>query len=328
MSVGNTAFADELGNFQVRGKGEGLHHEITFKDVDKNQEVKVPAYVIIPFKAISAPTELSLNSTYNINLQGVYTTTTTDDGTTNGRFDRVQMTTNGSVTAVFSLETVYNRVNQPIGKAVSGIKVTAKSVGTGSVNLINGDGQILKLNFTVKASVPTSYFIVDADGVLTVKPGAVLPPHVDIPADVKKIGREAFKDKDITSVDLKNVEEIDEDAFHGCVNLTTVTMTRVKVIGKSAFRNSGLREIDLPASVEKIEKGAFDILGLVKVTCRATTPPTIDNYAFHISEIGSKNRKLYVPAGSIESYYNAWRNALTTSFRGLESNGYKPYPIP
>ena len=208
MSVGNTAFADELGNFQVRGKGEGLHHEITFKDVDKNQEVKVPAYVIIPFKAISAPTELSLNSTYNINLQGVYTTTTTDDGTTNGRFDRVQMTTNGSVTAVFSLETVYDRVNRPIGKAVSGIKVTAKSVDIGSVNLINGDGQILKLNFTVKASVPTSYFIVDADGVLTVKPGAVLPPHVDIPADAKKIGREAFiRCKSLTSITIpKNVK--------------------------------------------------------------------------------------------------------------------------
>ncbi|ASF42118.1 leucine-rich repeat domain-containing protein [Capnocytophaga endodontalis] len=324
MSVGNTAFADELGNFQVRGKGEGLHHEITFKDVDKNQEVKVPAYVIIPFKAISAPTELSLNSTYSINLQGVYTTTTTDDGTTNGRFDRVQMTTDGSVTAVFSLETVYDRVNRPIGKAVSGIKVTAKSVGTGSVNLINGDGQILKLNFTIKASVPTSYFIVDADGVLTVKPGAVLPPHVDIPADAKKIGREAFKDKDITSVDLKNVEEIDEDAFHGCVNLTTVTMTRVKVIGKSAFRNTKLTEIDLPASVEKIEKGAFDITNLVKVTCRATTPPAVGT-SFRATN--AERRVLYVPAGSIDTYASSWGTEIASYFRGLRTNGYKPYPI-
>ena len=315
----------ENGKFIVKGLGEGLTDKITFKDLTLNKTVDVPAYVIIPFEAISAPTELSLNSTYNINLQGVYTTTTTDDGTTNGRFDRVQMTTNGSVTAVFSLETVYDRVNRPIGKAVSGIKVTAKSVGIGSVNLINGDGQILKLNFTVKASVPTSYFIVDADGVLTVKPGAVLPPHVDIPADAKKIGREAFKDKDITSVDLKNVEEIDEDAFHGCVNLTTVTMTRVKVIGKSAFRNTKLTEIDLPASVEKIEKGAFDITNLVKVTCRATTPPA-GGTSFRLSN--SSRRVLYVPAGSIDTYASSWGTEIASYFRGLISNGYKPYPIP
>ena len=315
----------ENGKFIVKGLGEGLTDKITFKDLTLNKTVDVPAYVIIPFEAISAPTELSLNSTYNINLQGVYTTTTTDDGTTNGRFDRVQMTTNGSVTAVFLLKTVYNQVNQPIGKAVSGIKVTAKSIGTGSVNLINGDGQILKLNFTVKASVPTSYFIVDADGVLTVKPGAVLPPHVDIPADAKKIGREAFKDKDITSVDLKNVEEIGEEAFQGCVNLTTVTMQRVKVIKGGAFRNTRLTKIDLPASVEKIERGALDILGLVEVTCRATIPPAV-NRSFNSSN--NSRRVLYVPAGSIDTYASSWGTEIASYFRGLISNGYKPYPIP
>ena len=123
---------------------------------------------------------------------------------------------------------------------------------------------------------------------------------------------------------MKNVEEIGEDAFHGCVNLTTVTMTRVKVIGKSAFRNSGLREIDLPASVEKIEERAFDILGLVKVTCRATTPPIV-NRSFNLSN--SSRRKLYVPAGSIDTYASSWGTEIASYFRGLENNGYKPYPI-
>ena len=327
VTIGNSNLGTvrkENGKFIVKGLGEGLTDKITFKDLTLNKTVEVEAYVIIPFKAPTAPTELSLNSTYNINLQGVYTTTTTDDGTTNGRFDRVQMTTNGSVTAVFSLKTIYNRVNQSIGKAVSGIKVTAKSVGTGSVNLINGDGQVLNLNFTVKASVPTSYFIVDADGELTVKPGAVLPPHVEMPLNAKKIAREAFKDKDITSVDLKNVEEIGEDAFQGCVNLTTVTMTRVKVIGKSAFRNTGLEEVDLPSTLEKIEKGALDILGLVKVTCRATTPPAVGT-SFNLSN--SSRRVLYVPAGSINTYANNWNSELHSYFRGLHNNGYKPYPI-
>ena len=192
------------------------------------------------------------------------------------------------------------------------------------MNLINGDGQVLNLGFTVKASVPTSYFIVDADGELTVKPGAVLPPHVEMPLNAKKIAREAFKDKDITSVDLKNVEEIGEDAFQGCVNLTTVTMTRVKVIGKSAFRNTGLEEVDLPSTLEKIEKGAFDSLKLVKVTCRATTPPAVGT-SFNLSN--SSRRVLYVPAGSINTYANNWNSELHSYFRGLHNNGYKPYPI-
>ena len=101
-------------------------------------------------------------------------------------------------------------------------------------------------------------------------------------------------------------------------------MARVKVIGKSAFRNSGLREIDLPASVEKIEKGAFDILGLVKVTCRATTPPAVGT-SFNL--INSSRRKLYVPASSIDTYASSWSTEIASYFRGLISNGHKPYPI-
>jgi len=89
---------------------------------------------------------------------------------------------------------------------------------------------------------------------------------------------------------------------------------------------AGLKNVVLPASLQRIERGAFDTAAVQNVTCKATTPPVIDPYAFRIS--GGTNRKLYVPAGSIESYYNAWRNVLTGgAFKGLETNGYKPLPI-
>ena len=328
VTIGNSNLGTvrkENGKFIVKGLGEGLTDKITFKDLTLNKTVEVSAYVIIPFKAPTAPTELSLNSAYDITLEGVYTTTTTDNGTTSGRFDRVTYSASGGVQVLQVLTKEHkNQQGQLQGHILTGIKVKATAVGTGSVNLINGDGQVLNLGFTVKASVPTSYFIVDADGELTVKPGAVLPPHVEMPLNAKKIAREAFKDKDITSVDLKNVEEIGEDAFQGCVNLTTVTMTRVKVIGKSAFRNTGLEEVDLPSTLEKIEKGAFDSLKLVKVTCRATTPPAVGT-SFNLSN--SSRRVLYVPAGSINTYANNWNSELHSYFRGLHNNGYKPYPI-
>ena len=311
------------GKFIVTGLEEGFTDVITFKDLTKNINIDVEAYVIKPFKAVGAPTELVQNSVYNITLDGVYTTTTA----VNGRFDRVQMNvTGGAVTAQFITKDVKTQNGVKQGEEVIGIKVTAKNVGTGTVNLINGDGQPLSLNFTVKALVADNFFNVDADGVATVKTGVTLPSHVVLPANAKKLAREAFKNQNnLENVNLTNVEVIDQDAFMGCSKLTTVTMPAVKVIEGGAFRASGLRDVVLPASLQRIERGAFDTAAIQNVTCQATTPPVIDN---PFSTLGGTNRKLYVPASSIESYYNAWRNVLTGgAFKGLETNGYKPLPI-
>ena len=313
------------GKFIVTGLEEGFTDVITFKDLTLNKTVEVEAYVIKPFKAVGAPTELVQNSVYNINLDGVYTTTTAVDG----RFDRVQMNVSGgAVTAQFITAEVKAQNGVKLGEKVTGIKVTAKNVGNGTVNLINGDGQPLSLNFTVKALVADNYFNVDADGVATVKTGVTLPSHVTLPANAKKLAREAFKNqRNLISVNLMNVEVIDQDAFMGCSKLATVEMPIVKVIEGGAFRSSGLKDVVLPASLQRIERGAFDTAAVQNVTCKATTPPAIDS---PFSTLGGTNRKLYVPAGSIESYYNnsAWRNVLTgRAFDGLKDNGYKPFPI-
>ena len=313
------------GKFIVTGLEEGFTDVITFKDLTKNINIDVEAYVIKPFKAVGAPTELVQNSVYNITLDGVYTTTTAVDG----RFDRVQMNVSGgAVTAQFITKDVKTQNGVKQGEEVIGIKVTAKSLGTGTVNLINGDGQTLSLNFTVKALVADNYFNVDADGVATVKPGVTLPSHVTLPANAKKLAREAFKNqRNLINVNLTNVEVIDQDAFMGCSKLAIVEMPIVKVIEGGAFRASGLKDVVLPASLQKIERGAFDTAAVQNVTCKATTPPAIDS---PFSTLGGTNRKLYVPAGSIESYYNnsAWRNVLTSrAFDGLKDNGYKPLPI-
>ena len=309
----------------VTGLEEGFTDVITFKDLTKNINIDVEAYVIKPFKAVGAPTELVQNSIKEITLDGVYTTTTA----VNGRFDRVQMNVSGgAVTAQFITKDVKTQNGVKQGEEVIGIKVTAKNVGTGTVNLINGDGQPLSLNFTVKALVADNFFNVDADGVATVKPNVTLPSHVTLPANAKKLAREALKNqRNLISVNLMNVEVIDQDAFMGCSKLATVEMPIVKVIEGGAFRSSGLKDVVLPASLQRIERGAFDTAAVQNVTCKATTPPAIDS---PFSTLGGTNRKLYVPAGSIESYYNntAWRNVLTgRAFDGLKDNGYKPLPI-
>jgi hypothetical protein len=328
VTIGNSTLGSVRkvnGKFIVTGLGEGLTDKITFKDLTLNKTVEVEAYVIVPFKALISSTELVQNSAYNITLEGVYTTTTPE----NGRFDRMQMNVSGNaVIAQFITTDVKAQNGVKLGEKVTGIRVTAKNVGTGTVNLINGDGQTLNLNFNVKALVADNFFNIDADGVATVKPGVTLPSNVVLPANAKKIAREAFKNQNnLESVNLTNVEVIDQDAFMGCSKLTTVTMPAVKVIEGGAFRASGLRNVVLPASLQRIERGAFDTAAVQNVTCKATTPPAIDS---PFSTLGGTNRKLYVPAGSIESYYNnsAWRNVLTgRAFDGLKDNGYKPFPI-
>lgn len=310
------------GKFIVTGLEEGFTDVITFKDLTKNINIDVEAYVIKPFKAVGAPTELVQNSVYNITLDGVYTTTTA----VNGRFDRMQMSVSGGAITAQLITKLSSNKDSNSPHIVTGIKVTAKSLGTGTVNLINGDGQTLSLNFTVKALVADNYFNVDADGVATVKPNVTLPSHVTLPANAKKLAREALKNqRNLISVNLMNVEVIDQDAFMGCSKLATVEMPIVKVIEGGAFRSSGLKDVVLPASLQRIERGAFDTAAVQNVTCKATTPPVIDN---PFSTLGGTNRKLYVPASSIESYYNAWKNVLTgRAFDGLKNNGYKPLPI-
>lgn len=319
------------GKFIVTGLEEGFTDVITFKDLTKNINIDVEAYVIKPFKAVSAPTELVQNSTYDINLDGVYTTTTA----VNGRFDRMQMNVSGgAVTAQFITAEVKAQNGVKQGEKVTGIKVTAKNVGTGIVNLINGDGQTLSLNFTVKALVADNFFNVDADGVLTVKRGVTLPSHIVLPLNAKKIAEKAFfKQENLISIDLKNVEIIGDNAFQGCTNLTTITMARVKIIEPGAFSLTGLEKIDLPSTIESIGKSAFSGSRLREVFCRATTPPTLDSSFGKIPTSAfltvDKGLILYVPTDKIETYFSntAWNSELHSYFKGLMRNGHKPLPI-
>ena len=89
-------------------------------------------------------------------------------------------------------------------------------------------------------------------------------------------------------------------------------MTKVKSIGVQAFISSGLTELTLPASIESIGQSAFqDNRALVKVTCLAVTPPTIQSQTFaSVWNNPTKTVVLYVPKGSKTAYTNHehWKN--------------------
>ena len=312
--------------FFVKGIGEGLTGEVYFEDTagenDKKKGFPKGSFIVhvrAPFLAIQSG-EVGVGQTKRIDLINIYNNAFTFEGVNND---------------IATVE--YAKELDGVGKELSngnftGIKVTGKKEGTFTFKLTNSDGDNGKgreLSLTITVSkVDTSNFIIEGDVLKGVKAGVTLTGAVIIPANVKKIATEAFKDQSVMeSINLNNVEEIELNAFQRTFNLRRVEMSNVKIIGQRAFdQNTQLKEVDLPATLQKIGRAAFSGTSLVKVTCRATTPPVVDSSFAGIRT--AQNLVLYVPASSIQAYKTAWSGELTSNFRGLQNNGYTPFPIP
>lgn len=103
--------------------------------------------------------------------------------------------------------------------------------------------------------------------------------------------RAFFKDENLKSIYLPNsIKKINYGAFFGCKSLTNVYLgSNIESIGSFVFANSSV---------------------LKNVYCRATTPPSMDAYAFlHDPNGGTEyvyiQAMIYVPAGSVTAYRNA-----------------------
>lgn len=84
--------------------------------------------------------------------------------------------------------------------------------------------------------------------------------EIDIPDGVTTFGKGAFSYCEaLKTVKLpKNLTTISDQMFSNCTSLTGITVpATVKTIGNAAFRNSGLKTIILPESVEFISQQAF-----------------------------------------------------------------------
>lgn len=80
-----------------------------------------------------------------------------------------------------------------------------------------------------------------------------------LPAGIESVGRYAFRNTALQSVDLGGAQSIGRGAFSGCEVLTQITMSSVQTMGGSAFDGcTALKQIHIPASLISIGEGVFD----------------------------------------------------------------------
>jgi hypothetical protein len=167
----------------------------------------------------------------------------------------------------------------------------------------------------------------------------VIPMSViyeDISYNVTSIGKHAFYGcNNLTTVDISNnITKINLQAFAYCSKLHSVKLSdNLSIIGEWAFALcTSLHSIDIPESVTRIEGTAFggcsslssiiipsnvqmiggyafDACQFSSITCKAITPPSIDNITFRDVD---KSTPLYVPMQSVGTYKvaNGWKDFI------------------
>ena len=133
---------------------------------------------------------------------------------------------------------------------------------------------------------------------------------INIPAGVTQIGESAFEGcSNLTSIDIPDsVTQIAERAFYDCSSLTSIDFPEgVTQIGDSAFSRSGLTNIVLPASIERIYRAFYGCNKLTTFGCKAVNPPFFGTQMFNSCD---KLAIINVPAASIDAYKAAdgWKD--------------------
>ena len=136
-----------------------------------------------------------------------------------------------------------------------------------------------------------------------------------------------LNNKLVTSLDINNVETINNYVFAGCKSLEKITIgNKAKSIGIESFKScTNITDLKLGNNIEVISQGAFSncekletvILGTAikivdkeafentmptEVYCYATIPPSIVSSS-NFNKIDKDTAKLYVPKGTYSAYY-------------------------
>ena len=144
-----------------------------------------------------------------------------------------------------------------------------------------------------------------------------------IPDGVTAIGNAAFVGSPISSITIpETVRTIGSSAFETCTALETVEIKNgVEHIEANAFAHCDkLTSITLPESVQRIGNYAFysSWNTLTSVTCKAQTPPAIEESTFY----GKGSSTLYVPYNVLDDYKNAQYWSSFANIQAIRNDKY------
>ena len=135
------------------------------------------------------------------------------------------------------------------------------------------------------------------------QPGIV---GVELPSKYTQLPKEVFANcRNLKSVDLKNVTEINDGAFSDCTSLETIDLSKVTSIGSNAFNNTNLSSITLSNELTTIDNSTFaNCLNLGNVTI-PTSVTKIDDYAFandeNITEMSLSDNITFLGIGAFSN---------------------------
>ena len=139
------------------------------------------------------------------------------------------------------------------------------SVSGKKAHLIDGNGKCSFCSYQTTPSTDGIIYMISEDGTYaevidyTSSEKNVVISTVYKGVPVTKIGKFAFYEKNITSIDIPNsITSIGDCAFEYCRNLASVTIgNSVTSIGNSAFSCCALTDLTIPDSVKSIGMAAF-----------------------------------------------------------------------
>lgn len=228
------------------------------------------------------------------------------------------------------------------------------NIGIGGVYIGSSSASSVYLGSTLvwEASTPTptgetkfyaeysnsNTYSASCDGNTTLTTGDTIPyPSINYPKSgmtdaeigdcVETIGYGAFSGcSALTSIYIPNsVTAISHYAFSTCASITYLDIPdSVTSIGSFAFEECrGLTYIAIPDSVESIGVSAFvDCTSLTGVTINATTPPTLGNFAFDLTN----DCPIFVPYESLDDYKSAWSAYSNRIYAWKEVNEFETPP--
>lgn len=127
-----------------------------------------------------------------------------------------------------------------------------------------------------------------------------------IPASVTAIGKEAFCNLDIETIDIPaTVTMIDDNAFNSCHELSEITLPEgLLTLGNTAFHScSGLTYVELPNSLKNIGDWIFtNCSSLKNVVSNIENPTRIGENTFGPDDYLYSQATLWVPRGMIDTY--------------------------